>query len=97
MIVIFRQIFRAMSEVWSAAQKRAETAVQRLPYGTNISELVLGESPQMGRRTHGMENTVTASAHNVTDDSLVVRQITQYQFTWYAGNGNEPGTHVLQL
>lgn len=40
---------------------------------------------------------MTQSTHNVTDDSLVVRQITQYQFTWQAGGDNEPGTHVLQL
>lgn len=40
---------------------------------------------------------MTETTHNVTDDSLVVRQITQYQFTWRAGDDNAPGTHVLQL
>lgn len=40
---------------------------------------------------------MTENTERVTDDSLVVRQITQYQFTWRAGEANEPGTHVLQL
>lgn len=33
----------------------------------------------------------------VTDDTIKVRQITHYQFTWVAGEANEPGTHIVQL
>lgn len=33
----------------------------------------------------------------LTDDSLVVRQITHFQFSWVAGEAGEPGTHTLQL
>lgn len=33
----------------------------------------------------------------VTDDSLRVRQLTHYQFTWVAGEAAEPGTFTLQL
>ena len=33
----------------------------------------------------------------MTDDSLRVRQLTQYQFSWTAGEGGEPGLWTLQL
>jgi hypothetical protein len=33
----------------------------------------------------------------VTDDSIKVRQLTHYQFSWVAGKPSEPGTYTLQL
>ena len=33
----------------------------------------------------------------MTDDSLRVRQLTQYQFSWTASEGGETGTWTLQL
>jgi hypothetical protein len=33
----------------------------------------------------------------VTDDSIQVRQVNHYQFTWVAGKPGEPGTWTLQL
>ena len=33
----------------------------------------------------------------VTDDAIVVRQITHYQFSWTAAGPGEQGTHVVQL
>ena len=33
----------------------------------------------------------------VTDDSLRVRQVTHYQFSWIAGEPGKPGTYTLQL
>jgi hypothetical protein len=33
----------------------------------------------------------------MTDDSLRVRQLTQYQFSWTASQGGESGTWTLQL
>jgi hypothetical protein len=33
----------------------------------------------------------------VTDDSLKVRQLTHYQFSWVAGEPEEEGTFTLQL
>ncbi len=33
----------------------------------------------------------------MTDDSLRVRQVTHYQFSWTAGAGGERGTWTLQL
>ena len=33
----------------------------------------------------------------VTDDSVVVRQLSHYQFTWVAGPPGEEGTFTLQL
>ena len=33
----------------------------------------------------------------VTDDSIKVRQLTHYQFSWVAGKPGEPGTYTLQL
>ena len=33
----------------------------------------------------------------VTDDSIVVRQLSHYQFSWVAGAPGEDGTYTLQL
>src|SRR5215216_4225299 len=33
----------------------------------------------------------------VTDDSIQVRQLSHYQFSWVAGKANAPGTWTLQL
>jgi hypothetical protein len=33
----------------------------------------------------------------VTDDSIQVRQLSHYQFTWVAGEAGQPGTWTLQL
>ena len=33
----------------------------------------------------------------VTDDSLKVRQLSHYQFSWVAGDPGQPGTFTLQL
>ncbi|MGF9760460.1 hypothetical protein AAII07_35255 [Microvirga sp. 0TCS3.31] len=33
----------------------------------------------------------------MTDDSLRVRQLSHYQFSWTAGEGGEPGIWTLQL
>jgi len=33
----------------------------------------------------------------VTDDSIKVRQVNHYQFTWIAGDAGKPGTWTLQL
>lgn len=33
----------------------------------------------------------------LTDDSIRVRQLTHYQFSWVAGEGGEEGTWTLQL
>jgi len=33
----------------------------------------------------------------LTDDSIKVRQLSQYQFTWVAGEAAQPGTWTLQL
>jgi hypothetical protein len=33
----------------------------------------------------------------ITDDSIKVRQLTHYQFSWVAGEPGEPGTYTLQL
>ena len=33
----------------------------------------------------------------VTDDSIQVRQLTHYQFSWVAGEPAAPGTFTLQL
>lgn len=33
----------------------------------------------------------------VTDDSILVRQLSHYQFTWVAGEAGQDGTWTLQL
>ena len=40
---------------------------------------------------------MTETQQPVTDDSLKIRQITHYQFSWRAGEAGQGGTHVLQL
>ncbi len=33
----------------------------------------------------------------MTDDSIQVRQLSHYQFSWIAGDAGQPGTYTLQL
>ncbi len=33
----------------------------------------------------------------ITDDSIQVRQLSHYQFSWVAGDAGKPGTWTLQL
>ena len=33
----------------------------------------------------------------MTDDSIAVRQLSHYQFSWVAGEAGQPGTYTLQL
>jgi len=33
----------------------------------------------------------------VTDDSIAVRQLSHYQFSWIAGEAGKPGSYTLQL
>jgi hypothetical protein len=33
----------------------------------------------------------------ITDDSIKVRQLSHYQFSWIAGEAGQPGTWTLQL
>lgn len=40
---------------------------------------------------------VTAVQQPVTDDSIRVRQLSHYQFSWVAGEAGEEGTWTLQL
>ncbi|HEU0102790.1 MAG TPA: hypothetical protein VFR07_10775 [Mycobacteriales bacterium] len=37
------------------------------------------------------------SEHPLTDDSIAVRQLSHYQFSWVAGESGQPGTYTLQL
>jgi hypothetical protein len=40
---------------------------------------------------------VTDVSQPVTDDSIKVRQLSHYQFSWVAGEPGKPGTYTLQL
>jgi hypothetical protein len=40
---------------------------------------------------------MTKVSQPVTDNSLKVRQLTHYQFSWVAGEPGQPGTYTLQL
>ncbi|MER5646354.1 hypothetical protein [Streptosporangium sp. NPDC002524] len=39
----------------------------------------------------------TTPKQPVTDDSIVVRQLSHYQFSWVAGKPGQSGTYTLQL
>jgi hypothetical protein len=43
------------------------------------------------------EPQVTPVEQPVTDDSIRVRQLTHYQFSWVAGPAGDEGTFTLQL
>src|SRR3712207_2158815 len=43
------------------------------------------------------ERTMPQPKQPVTDDSIQVRQLSHYQFTWVAGDAAKPGTWTLQL
>ena len=45
----------------------------------------------------GKATPETGSGVRMTDDSLRVRQLTHYQFSWTAGEGGRDGTWTLQL
>ena len=40
---------------------------------------------------------MTEVSQPVTDNSVKVRQLTHYQFSWVAGEPGQPGTYTLQL
>ncbi len=40
---------------------------------------------------------VTNVTQPLTDDSIAVRQLSHYQFSWVAGEAGAPGTWTLQL
>ena len=43
------------------------------------------------------KNQSTGDGIRMTDDSLRVRQVTHYQFSWTAADGGESGVWTLQL
>jgi hypothetical protein len=43
------------------------------------------------------EDRVANVRQPVTDDSIKVRQLSHYQFSWVAGDPGKPGTYTLQL
>lgn len=40
---------------------------------------------------------MTSPTQPLTDDSIVVRQLSHYQFSWVAGEPGQTGTYTLQL
>jgi hypothetical protein len=40
---------------------------------------------------------MTTPTQPVTDDSIAVRQLSHYQFSWVAGEPGQSGTYTLQL
>lgn len=54
--------------------------------------------PWVSPRNPREGNTVSpAPQQPVTDDSIQVRQLSHYQFSWVAGEPGKPGTWTLQL
>ncbi|MGY5884653.1 hypothetical protein [Modestobacter lacusdianchii] len=45
----------------------------------------------------GEELLMPEVAQPVTDNSVKVRQLSHYQFSWIAGEPGKPGTYTLQL
>src|SRR5215210_1956224 len=51
----------------------------------------------MGRWTHPGGSTVSTVPQPLTDDSIKVRQLNHYQFSWMPGEAGQDGTYTLQL
>ena len=47
--------------------------------------------------SEGQQPPVTQVKQPVTDDSIQVRHLSHYQFSWVAGEAEQPGTWTLQL
>jgi hypothetical protein len=59
--------------------------------------LARGGQTRDARSSHPEEVTMPKVPQPVTDDSVRVRQVNHYQFTWVAGEPGEKGTFTLQL
>src|ERR687890_2372479 len=55
------------------------------------------ERPRSTVRPPRREMPVPEVPQPVTDNSVKVRQLTHYQFSWVAGEPGKPGTYTLQL
>jgi hypothetical protein len=53
--------------------------------------------PRPGPRQTTRRTPMANVRQPVTDDSIKVRQLTHYQFSWVAGDPGKPGTYTLQL
>ena len=66
-----------------------------------MSVLVTGYGEPSGRAVprgpDGLGDAVPEVPQPVTDNSVKVRQLTHYQFSWVAGEPGKPGTYTLQL
>jgi hypothetical protein len=40
---------------------------------------------------------MTDASQSITENSIKVRQLSHYQFSWLAGHPGQPGTYTLQL
>jgi len=49
------------------------------------------------KQTNDKQPSVTNVGQPITDDSIRVRQLSHYQFSWVAGEAGEEGTFTLQL
>jgi hypothetical protein len=52
---------------------------------------------RIGRRRGGDRRGMPPLKQPITDDSIQVRQLTHYQFTWVADKAGAPGAWTLQL
>ena len=62
-----------------------------------VLDVSSGCGPVNLTNVHPSEVLMPAPKQPVTDDSIQVRQLSHYQFTWVAGEPAEPGTWTLQL
>ena len=62
-----------------------------------VLDVSSGRGPVNLTNVHPSEVLMPAPKQPVTDDSIQVRQLSHYQFTWVAGEPAEPGTWTLQL
>jgi hypothetical protein len=74
--------------------------------GAGAARAVTGVTPRasktrravsLSHATHNPEERMPQPKQPITDDSIQVRQLSHYQFSWIAGDAAKPGTWTLQL
>jgi hypothetical protein len=62
-----------------------------------LSEPATAPTAASGSRKKGSATMAQNLNQPVTDDSIKVRQLSHYQFSWVAGDPGQPGSWTLQL
>src|SRR3712207_6425200 len=77
-----------------AAERAGHAGGRGCPPATRVPG---GQEVAQSRAAPTEGDAVPEVPQPVTDNSVKVRQLTHYQFSWIAGEPGKPGTYTLQL